>query len=83
MFAGSIVDTLQTLSGGPVAVADSVRVHVAVALAELALFRGAELTGRVAEVTVGTHLAFWSCKSIMVNITEKRYFWFWVPKDLV
>lgn len=55
-----VVYALEALSSGPVAVAHSVRIHVAVALALLTLLGWPELAPWVTEVPISAHFTFWS-----------------------
>lgn len=63
VLASRIVDTLETSSSGTVAVANGVRVHIAIALALLAFPRWPKLASGVTEVTVSTDLTFWPWKN--------------------
>jgi len=63
--ATRVVDTLETLSRGPVAVSNGVSVYVLVAVARLALARWPVGTQRVAEVAVATKIAPQTCKSVI------------------
>lgn len=72
VLASSIVDALQTFPSGPVAVANSVEVHVAVALALLAVLLRSELASGIAEVAIRTDLAFRTWESD-IKSTSRDY----------
>jgi len=57
-----VVDALQTISGRPVAVTDSVRIDIRIAVARFANADRSVLPGRVSEVAVTADVASGACK---------------------